>query len=164
MGERDLGLALVRVGEGPPREDVTASEDFALDPNPLADGINGDDFWVQHLGEGVVADAFQWAHAADPHVLLFYSDFNIAGEDGTNAKSDAVFAWVQQLRAAGVPIDGVADEGHLDTQFGFPTQMPHDLQRLADLGLKVAITQADVRTFVTDPTTQQPTNNLDPSA
>jgi endo-1,4-beta-xylanase len=139
-----------------------ANEFFAnsFDPHPLADGINGDDFWVQHLGEGVVADAFRWARAADPHVLLFYSDFNIAGEDGTNAKSDAVFAWVQQMRAAGVPIDGVADEGHLDMQFGFPTQMQQDLQRLADVGLKVAISQADVRTFVNGPTTQQPTEPL----
>ena len=64
------------------------------------------------------------------------------------------------MRAAGVPIDGVADEGDLDMQFGFPTQMQQDLQRLADVGLKVAITQADVRTFVTDTTTQQPTDRL----
>jgi GH35 family endo-1,4-beta-xylanase len=33
-----------------------------------------------------------WAHQADPHALLFYNDYNIAGEDGTNAKSDAVYA------------------------------------------------------------------------
>jgi len=44
---------------------------FDPNPNPLADGINGNDFWVSHLGEGVVADAFRWARAADPHVLLF---------------------------------------------------------------------------------------------
>jgi endo-1,4-beta-xylanase len=142
-----------------------ANEFFAdASGSALADGINGNNFWVQHLGEGVVADAFRWARAADQHALLFYSDYNIAGEDGTNAKSDAVFAWVQQMRAAGVPIDGIADEGHLDTQFGFPTQMQQDLQRLADVGLNVAITQADVRTFVTDPTTQQPTDRLAVSA
>jgi endo-1,4-beta-xylanase len=139
-----------------------ANEFFAnaWDPHPLADGINGDDFWVQHLGEGVVADAFRWAHAADRHALLFYNDFNIAGEDGTNAKSDAAFAWVKQMRADGVPIDGVGDQGHLDTQFGFPTKMQNDLQRFADLGLKVAVTEADVRTFVNNATAQQPTNSL----
>jgi endo-1,4-beta-xylanase len=139
-----------------------ANEFFAnaWDPHPLADGINGDDFWVQHLGEGIVADAFRWARAADRHALLFYNDFNIAGEDGTNAKSDAAFAWVKQMRADGVPIDGVGDQGHLDTQFGFPTKMQQDLQRFADLGLKVAVTEADVRTFVNDATTQQPTNSL----
>jgi endo-1,4-beta-xylanase len=127
---------------------------------PLADGVSSGDFWVQHLGEGVIADAFRWAHAADRRALLFYNDFNIAGEDGTNLKSDNVFAFVKQLRAEGVPIDGVGDQGHLDTQFGFPTKMEQDLQRLADIGLEVAVTEADVRTFVNNATAQQPTNSL----
>ncbi|HXM56383.1 MAG TPA: endo-1,4-beta-xylanase, partial [Candidatus Dormibacteraeota bacterium] len=134
------------------------ANEFFTDSNPST--INPNDFWVSHLGAGIIADAFRWAHQADPHALLFYNDYNIAGEDGTNAKSDAVFAWVQLMRAQGVPIDGVGDQGHLDTQFGFPTKMRQDLQRLADLGLKVAVTEADVRTFVTDATTQQPTNSL----
>jgi endo-1,4-beta-xylanase len=143
-----------------------ANEFFAnaWDPNPLPDGINADDFWVQHLGEGVIADAFRWAHAADPKALLFYNDFNIAGEDGTNAKADAVYAWVKQQLAAGVPIDGVGDQGHLDTQYGFPTRMQEDLQRYADLGLKVALTEVDVRTFVNNATDQQPTDPLAPFA
>jgi endo-1,4-beta-xylanase len=139
-----------------------ANEFFAnsFDRHPLADGINGDDFWVSHLGEGIIADAFRWAHAADPRALLFYNDFNIAGEDGTNAKSDAVYAWVKQQLADGVPINGIGDQGHLDTQFGFPTQLTQDLQRYASLRLKVAITEADVRTFVDSSTTQVPTNHL----
>jgi endo-1,4-beta-xylanase len=64
------------------------------------------------------------------------------------------------MLAAGVPIDGIGDQGHLDTQYGFPTQMQQDLQRFAALHLKVAITEADVRTFVNDATTQQPTDPL----
>ena len=44
-------------------------------------------------------DAFRWAHEADPGALLFYNDYNIGGEDGTNAKSDAVYAWLQQMLA-----------------------------------------------------------------
>ena len=38
--------------------------------------------------------------------------------------------------------------------------MTQDLQRYAGLGLKVAITEADVRTFVDSPTTQVPTDHL----
>jgi endo-1,4-beta-xylanase len=38
--------------------------------------------------------------------------------------------------------------------------MRRDLQRFADLGLKVAITEADVRTFVYNPSAQQPINPL----
>ena len=139
-----------------------ANEFFAnsWDAHPLADGINGDDFWVQHLGEDILADAFRWAHQADPKALLIYNDYNIAGEDGTNAKSDAVYAWAQKMLAQGVPINGIGNQGHLDTQYGFPTKLTQDLQRFASLGLKVAITEADVRTFVNNATDQVPTDNL----
>jgi endo-1,4-beta-xylanase len=134
------------------------ANEFFTDANPS--GINPNDFWVSHLGRGVIPQAFRWAHEADPHALLFYNDYNIAGEDGTNSKSDAVYAWLKQMLAEGVPINGVGDQGHLDTQYGFPTQMTQDLQRYAALGLKVAITEADVRTFVDSPDTQVPTDHL----
>jgi endo-1,4-beta-xylanase len=138
------------------------ANEFFTDSNPSQ--LNPNDFWVSHLGTGVVADAFRWAHAADPHALLFYNDYNIGGEDGSNAKSDAAFAFVKQLKADGVPISGVGDQGHLDLQFGFPTQLTQDLARYASLGLKVAITEADVRTFVNNATDQVPTDPLAPSA
>jgi endo-1,4-beta-xylanase len=130
----------------------------------LPDGINCGDWWVQHLGEGIIADAYRWAHEADPHALLFYNDYNIAGEDGTNAKFNAVYTWLQKMRAEGVPIDGVGDQGHQDLLYPFPTLMTQDLQKYASLGLKVAITEADVRTFVSNSTTQQPTDPMAPSA
>ncbi|MEV4319554.1 endo-1,4-beta-xylanase [Actinocrispum sp. NPDC049592] len=138
------------------------ANEFFTDSNPST--INPNNFWVSHLGTGVLADAFRWARAADPQALLFYNDYNIAGEDGSNAESDGVYAWVKQMRAQGVPVDGIGDQGHLDLQYGFPVKMRQDLQRYANLGLKVAITEADVRTFVDDPVSQVPTNSLAPSA
>jgi endo-1,4-beta-xylanase len=121
--------------------------EMLTDSNPSQ--INPKDFWISHLGPGVIADAFRWAHAADPEALLCYNDYNIAGEDGSNAKFDAAFTMVENLLAQKVPIDCVGDQGHLDLQFGFnPILMTQDLQAFASLGLKVAITEADVRTFV----------------
>jgi endo-1,4-beta-xylanase len=133
--------------------------EFFTDTNPST--INPNDFWVSNLGTGVIADAFRWAHEADPNALLFYNDYNIGGEDGSNAKSDAVYAFVKQLLSEGVPIDGVGNQGHLDTQYGWnPQLLQEDLERFASLGLKVAITEADVRTFVNNATDQVPTANL----
>jgi endo-1,4-beta-xylanase len=134
------------------------ANEFFLDADPS--GINPNDFWISNLGPDILPQAFRWAREADPHALLFYNDYNIGGEDGTNAKSDAAYAWLQQMKSQGVPIDGVGNQGHLDTQYGFPTQLAADLQRYADLGLKVAITEADVRTFVNDATDQVPTDHL----
>ncbi len=135
------------------------ANEFFTDSNPSQ--INPNDFWISHLGPGIIGQAFTWAHQADPHALLCYNDYNIAGEDGSNAKSDAAFAWLKQELAAGIPISCVGDQGHLDTQFGFSGRlMQQDLARFASLGLKVAITEADVRTFVNNATDQVPTDHL----
>jgi endo-1,4-beta-xylanase len=115
------------------------------------DGTFRQDIWYnayQQLtgnGSDYIADAFRWAHEADPHARLFYNDYNL---EFTGAKSDAVYSFVQQLKAQHVPIDGVGFQGHLDTQYGFP-DLQNNLQRFADLHLQVAMTEVDVRTFVT---------------
>jgi endo-1,4-beta-xylanase len=147
--------------------------EMLADANPSQ--IKPTDFWISHLGTGVIADVFRWAHAADPDAILCYNDYNIAGEDGSNAKFNAALALVKNLLAQKVPIDCVGDQGHLDLQFGFnPILMTQDLQAFANLGLKVAITEADVRTFVetTDsnqtpivsPTDPTPSHTANPAA
>jgi len=147
--------------------------EMLADANPSQ--VKPTDFWISHLGVGIIADAFRWAHAADPEALLCYNDYNIAGEDGSNAKFNAAFALVRDLLAQKVPIDCVGDQGHLDLQYGFnPVLMTEDLRAYAKLGLKVAITEADVRMFVetTDsnqtpivsPTDPTPNHTADPAA
>ena len=122
------------------------------------DGTMRDTLWLRAMGPGYIADAFRWAHQADPRALLFYNDYNI---EGMGAKSDAVFALVKQLRAEGVPINGVGAQGRLDTQFGFPDQIPQNLQRFGNLGLKVALTEVDVRTTLPVTTPGQLAQNAD---
>jgi endo-1,4-beta-xylanase len=135
------------------------ANEFFLDSDPS--GIDPNNFWIAALGPDIIPQAFRWAHEADPHALLFYNDYNIAGEDGTNAKSDAVYAWLQEQLAAGVPIMGIGNQGHLDTQYGFSGALfQQDLERYATTGVKVAITEADVRTFVNNATDQVPTDSL----
>lgn len=106
------------------------------------DGTLRNSFWLQKLGESYIADAFRAARAADPTVKLYINDYNT---DGLGAKSDGMYRLVRSLLAQGVPIDGVGFQSHLAIQYGFPTSMRQNLQRFADLGLDVAITELDVR-------------------
>jgi endo-1,4-beta-xylanase len=106
------------------------------------DGSLNNTIWLRQLGPGYIADAFRWAHQADPKALLFYNDFNI---EGVNAKSNAVYALVRQLRGQGVPIQGVGVQGHFGVQFGFPADVRQNLDRFAALGMFTAVTEADVR-------------------
>jgi endo-1,4-beta-xylanase len=106
------------------------------------DGTMRDSFWYQKLGASYIADAFRAARAADPDVKLYINDYNT---DGMGAKSNGMYTLVQSLLSQGVPIDGVGFQAHLAIQYGFPSQMRQNLQRFADLGLDVAITELDVR-------------------
>jgi endo-1,4-beta-xylanase len=106
------------------------------------DGSLRDTMWLRALGPGYIADAFRWAHEADPDAELFYNDFGI---EGPGHKSDAVRALVRQLRAEGVRIDGVGIQSHLALSLPIPTTMPENLRRFSDMGLETEITEADVR-------------------
>jgi endo-1,4-beta-xylanase len=106
------------------------------------DGTLRDTIWLRNLGEGYIADVFRWAHQADRNVKLFYNDFNL---EFFGPKSDAAFALVKHLLAQGVPIDGIGFQGHLGAQFGFDPRVQENMQRFADLGLEISVTEADVR-------------------
>jgi endo-1,4-beta-xylanase len=106
------------------------------------DGTLRDSVFSRTLGESYIADAFRAARAADPDAKLYINDYNI---DGIGAKSDGMYRLVSSLLEQGVPIDGVGFQGHLALQYGFPSRMQENLQRFADLGLDVAITELDIR-------------------
>jgi endo-1,4-beta-xylanase len=99
-------------------------------------------FWLNAMGQTYIADAFRFARAADANARLCINDYNV---EGINAKSNAMFNLVQSLRGQGVPVDCVGVQGHLAVQFGFPSQVQQNLQRFADLGVQVRITELDVR-------------------
>ncbi|WP_405475381.1 endo-1,4-beta-xylanase [Streptomyces sp. NBC_00009] len=94
------------------------------------------------MGKDFIAYALRAARAADPDAKLYINDYNV---EGLGAKSDALYALARDLKAAGVPLDGVGLQAHLAIQYGFPNQMQQNMQRFADLGLDVAVTELDVR-------------------
>ncbi|WP_433390608.1 endo-1,4-beta-xylanase [Micromonospora sp. KLBMP9576] len=105
------------------------------------DGRLRDTIWLRKLGPGYVADAFRWAHAADPAARLFINDY---GVEGRTRKADALLRLVRDLRRAGVPVDGVGFQSHLRWDQS-PRDLVGNLRRFAQLGVSVAITELDVR-------------------
>lgn len=106
------------------------------------DGTYRESVFYKTLGPGYIADALRWAHEADPHAKLYLNDYNV---DGINAKSDAYYKLIKQLKADGVPIEGFGLQGHLALQYGFPAGVKENIQRFADLGVDVAVTELDIR-------------------
>ncbi|WP_199033803.1 endo-1,4-beta-xylanase [Glycomyces salinus] len=117
---------------------------FAWDVvNEVVSDNNGqlrDSFWLQGLGESYITDAFEFARQADPNADLYMNDYSI---DGINAKSDRYYELAQGLVNQGL-LDGMGFQAHLILG-QVPGNMEQNLQRFADLGLKVRITELDIR-------------------
>ncbi|HEU5158222.1 MAG TPA: endo-1,4-beta-xylanase [Streptosporangiaceae bacterium] len=107
----------------------------------FADGTSGArrDSNLQRTGNDWIEVAFRTARAADPGAKLCYNDYNT---DGQNAKSNAVFNMVRDFKARGVPIDCVGFQSHLTNSV--PGDYQANLQRFANLGVDVQITELDI--------------------
>lgn len=93
------------------------------------------------LGNGFIEEAFRTARAADSGAKLCYNDYNT---DGQNAKSNAVYAMVKDFKQRGVPIDCVGFQSHFNGNSPVPSDYQANLQRFADLGVDVQITELDI--------------------
>jgi endo-1,4-beta-xylanase len=103
--------------------------------------------WFNALGADYIDLAFHTAAAADPQALLFYNDEGqqFVGELAT-AKRTATLKLLEKLKNRGVPLHGFGLQSHL-----WPIEYPVDLKALqiflqdvADLGLKIIISELDV--------------------
>jgi len=104
-------------------------------------GSRRQSIFQQLIGDSYIEEAFKAARAADPTAKLCYNDYST---DGVNAKSTAILNMVKDFKARGIPIDCVGFQSHL-----IVGQVPGDyqanLQRFADAGVDVNITELDVR-------------------
>jgi endo-1,4-beta-xylanase len=105
------------------------------------DGTRRQSVFQRKIGDGYIAEAFKAARAADPAVKLYLNDYNV---EGVGAKSDAMYNLVKSLQQQGIPIDGVGLQAHLVVG-QVPTTLRQNIQRFADLGVDVAITELDIR-------------------
>ncbi|MEM6295524.1 MAG: endo-1,4-beta-xylanase [Myxococcota bacterium] len=128
---------------------VVTRWDVVNEPLTSSGAFRSDSIWAAvDAADGPAAyieRAFHAAHAADPDAQLLINDFGV--EFGP--KGDALFALVDQLKADGVPIHGVGFQSHYDTSWtSVPTQAQISamMQRYADIGIDVHITELDVRT------------------
>jgi endo-1,4-beta-xylanase len=100
-------------------------------------------FWSTHIGAEYIEMAFRWAHEADPDVELFYNDYGI---ERIHAKSDSTYATLKDLLDRGVPVHGIGFQAHL-TGGNLPPkeELLSNFRRFADLGLRIHITELDIR-------------------
>jgi endo-1,4-beta-xylanase len=146
---------------------IVVNEDVQEDGTLRTGGFGGGTafdggLWRNGIGDDYVDIAFRTAREADPDAKLWYNDYGAETATPYALKYNGVRALVSGLVARGVPIDGVGLQMHtyafpastsacayFGCPGGFARQDPNavrlTMRDYAALGLKVAITEMDVR-------------------
>ncbi len=116
----------------------------ALAENGDGGAVNGfrNSVFYQKMGVNFIDQAFINAHAADPDADLFYNDFNIENGD---AKTTNLLSLIDGLKARNVPISGVGFQMHVMSDWPNISTIEAAMKAVADRGLKVKISELDVR-------------------
>lgn len=105
--------------------------------------------WMDVIGPDYIELAFRWAHQADPEAALYLNEYDA---EWNTVKSLALYELVRSLLRKKVPVHGVGFQCHWELgKIPKTSVLKKNLKRFADLGLKVEITEADVR-FRDEPT------------
>src|SRR5881296_44474 len=106
------------------------NEDGTLRPTP----------WLTIIGADYLAQAFRFAHQADPDAELYYNDYALENAPKRRGALDLV----RRLRAEGVPVTGVGLQGHNRMDWPTPAQQDTTIAAFAALGVRVMITELDI--------------------
>jgi endo-1,4-beta-xylanase len=103
--------------------------------------------WLELLGPDYISQAFKLAAEADPQAMLVYNDYGLDYSlDKNEAKRAAVLKLLEKLKSKDIPIHALGIQAHLngsETNFN-PTKLREFLNNVAQLGLKILITELDV--------------------
>jgi endo-1,4-beta-xylanase len=96
--------------------------------------------WSNACGEAFIAEAFRYAHAADPGALLIYNDYN----NEQPAKRAKLVRLVRSLKEQGVPIHAVGLQGHYEIDRVPLAEIEATLVAMRELGVKVVVSELDI--------------------
>lgn len=99
--------------------------------------------WSDIIGPEYIAKAFQFAHAVDPEVLLFYNDYNAT----IPHKRDKILRLLKQLKDQGAPIHGLGLQGHWTIHHPSRDEIRRALDLYSQLDLQIQITELDLSVF-----------------
>jgi endo-1,4-beta-xylanase len=118
------------------------------------DGTMRDSPWYRGIGDDYIAQAFTFAHEADPDAELYYNDYNLATRP---AKRAGAIRIIKDLQQRGIRIDAVGEQGHWRLDTPPPAELDQTISDLRATGVKVMITELDVNLLPpTTPTPGQP--------
>lgn len=133
-----------------------------------SDGTLVENVFYRKMGPGYIEQCFRWAHEADPDAFLIYNDNKVEGcgaldnehdcstsdrhkKAPIQAKADGFYNLLKDLVEKGVPIHGAGMQAHFSAGGTMhqrpptPAMVKRQIRRIGELGLKVNISEMDVR-------------------
>lgn len=103
--------------------------------------------WRDAIGDDYVEKAFEFAHAADPGAELYYNDYNL----WKPAKRDAAIRLVKDLKAKGLRVDGIGEQGHWGIDEPTLQEIDETLAAIRAAQVQPLITELDMDVLPRDP-------------
>ena len=134
-----------------------------------SDGTLVENVFYRKMGPNYIEQCFRWAHEADPDAFLIYNDNKVEGCSALDenddystirdrhkkapiqAKADGFYNLLKDLVGKGVPIHGAGMQAHFSAGGTMhqrpptPAMVKRQIRRIGELGLKVNISEMDVR-------------------
>ena len=122
-----------------------------------SDGSLVENVFYRKMGPNYIEECFRMAHEADPEAFLIYNDNKVEGcgtssSPGPNqSKADGFYHLLKDLVEKGVPIHGAGMQAHFNAggvkhqRPPTPAMVKRQIRRIGELGLKVNISEMDVR-------------------
>ena len=104
------------------------------------DGSLRDSKWRKIIGDDYIEKAFEYAHEADPGAELYYNDYNLYKKE----KRNGAIGIVKRLKAKGLPIKAVGEQGHYSLTGPDIRDVEATLSDLIKAGVNVNITELDI--------------------
>ncbi len=95
----------------------------------------------QIAGDDFIRCAFRAARKADPNALLFYNDYN----ECDKFKRQRIYNMVKEMKADGVPIDGIGMQGHYNVFGPSEAEVDSTIALYRKVVDHIHITELDVR-------------------
>ena len=128
------------------------------------DGTLAPNVFFRKLGPTYIEECFHWAHEADPTAILLYNDNKVEGmgPDSPNPlKSEGFYNLLKDLTDRKVPVHGCGLQAHFNAagvgrnRPPTPRMVQQQIHRLGELGLRVNISEMDVRVSKLPPNLRQ---------
>ena len=96
--------------------------------------------WLDIIGEDYIEKAFEYAHEADPEVLLYYNGHDMLTMEATTSVAELV----KTIKSRGLRIDGIGVQAHWSLDYPSLNQIDEGIAMLAKSGLNIALTEMDI--------------------